>query len=942
MEDKVGRLERLRELVRAVDSGELDLEDCREELEELAEDRYAPVVSLLLLHDVRRRYEAGEIDASAALSIAQEQADRFPALSVSFLNCALYSLALERGLDALGYAALSRLKAGSLEGEVDFHKVPEWEKLLQTLLERLPDNEEPFSARNYLEGADEHLKDHFLAQQITDDLVCPEDEEERGEWTSFILGRLDRLSPLLVSMLDDLLRLNFIKPRELPKGMDVLIRLVGCLESLETLPTLLTCLGACVGDPLNEAVLALARLGRRYPEEVSSRLREFAEKEENHEVLPPAVDALGLLWEIPGNLDFLQGMLARYEAGPEGENHLFRFLVHALLSSGEPAAVRAVVAALEDHRRELDPESISFAEDYLEHYRDIRLGPRLDEILEDKPEDFLGRPRSGLLRERRRTLTLMREDVLARGLEREAAMLSLDMVEFLLRKGRNEPCPCGSGLKFKKCCRPRLEELRESLRKGEEGSRQRKPFTWLMDKLVRYSMKPSIQAERMAALQEFLEPLGRSWFDEEAVYAGVSEEDFFEEWFLLSRPLKRSGKAVVQEMLEAEGRELEPSLKALLQGLASSRFSVFEVREVVPGSELLLRDMFRGEDVRVRERTASRLLVKWDLLVTRVGRVGDHHEMMGLTLPVPRHYLEKLEAFVERSCGEHQREGRVRDMDEFLQTRGHLLFQQVMHLYLTEPRPLGITPEGDEFTLCTATFDISDAEEAARRLAAHPYIQDEGTKKGIRSFSWFLSRELEDELRRGDHVGPQDGARTFSASPKEMAEDQVHAEAKRGNVMRCLGFLELRGKRLVFRTQSLPRLEVGKRELLTVLDGVAVHRADSIEDQEALLGKAWRGRNAMPDAEGPRLSQAEGSLPPEVLEKAYAEIFERTYGNWLDEPLPYLGGRTPREAAKTDEGRRLVDRLPKDYENRAERDRGAGKPAYDFSRFRQELDVWPE
>jgi hypothetical protein len=106
-------------------------------------------------------------------------------------------------------------------------------------------------------------------------------------------------------------------------------------------------------------------------------------------------------------------------------------------------------------------------------------------------------------------------------------------------------------------------------------------------------------------------------------------------------------------------------------------------------------------------------------------------------------------------------------MDEFLQTRGHLLFQQVMHLYLTEPRPVGITPEGDEFTLCTATFDISDAEEAARRLAAHPYIQDEGTKKGIRSFSWFLSRELEDELRRGDHVGPQDGARTFAPAPRK-------------------------------------------------------------------------------------------------------------------------------------------------------------------------------
>ena len=31
------------------------------------------------------------------------------------------------------------------------------------------------------------------------------------------------------------------------------------------------------------------------------------------------------------------------------------------------------------------------------------------------------------------------------------------------RAGRNEPCPCGSGKKFKKCCLPKYEEARASL-----------------------------------------------------------------------------------------------------------------------------------------------------------------------------------------------------------------------------------------------------------------------------------------------------------------------------------------------------------------------------------------------------------------------------------------------------------------------------------------------
>jgi hypothetical protein len=31
------------------------------------------------------------------------------------------------------------------------------------------------------------------------------------------------------------------------------------------------------------------------------------------------------------------------------------------------------------------------------------------------------------------------------------------------RAGRNEPCPCGSGKKFKKCCHPKYEEARKNL-----------------------------------------------------------------------------------------------------------------------------------------------------------------------------------------------------------------------------------------------------------------------------------------------------------------------------------------------------------------------------------------------------------------------------------------------------------------------------------------------
>jgi hypothetical protein len=58
-------------------------------------------------------------------------------------------------------------------------------------------------------------------------------------------------------------------------------------------------------------------------------------------------------------------------------------------------------------------------------------------------------------------------------------------------------------------------------------------------------------------------------------------------------------------------------------------------------------------------------------------------------------------------------------------------------------------------------------------------------------------------------------------------------------------------------------------------------------------------------------------LPPEVI----AELEERMIRQWLDESIPALGGLTPREAAKTPEGRELLadlfDYIARDQGRRA-------------------------
>jgi hypothetical protein len=116
--------------------------------------------------------------------------------------------------------------------------------------------------------------------------------------------------------------------------------------------------------------------------------------------------------------------------------------------------------------------------------------------------------------------------------------------------------------------------------------------------------------------------------------------------------------------------------------------------------------------------------------------------------------------------------------------------------------------------------------------------------------------------------------------------------------------------------------------MIEALAGAAVrYRATSYED----VGQAMKR---------PPASAAEASqVPPEIEAAVIAEFYEQHYRRWLDEPIPALGGRTPRQAASLESARPQLVALLKSMENRADRERRAGRPAYDFSRMWGELGL---
>jgi hypothetical protein len=104
--------------------------------------------------------------------------------------------------------------------------------------------------------------------------------------------------------------------------------------------------------------------------------------------------------------------------------------------------------------------------------------------------------------------------------------------------------------------------------------------------------------------------------------------------------------------------------------------------------------------------------------------------------------------------------------------------------------------------------------------------------------------------------------------------------------------------RLVVEVDSDQRLERLRRRLETI-PGVAFERSSPVEEADF-----HPSRSAPP---------APVDADPEMLAAAQAMIHDH-YMGWIDEAIPALGGRTPREAVRTPDGRRKVEDLIRSFE----------------------------
>ncbi len=460
------------------------------------------------------------------------------------------------------------------------------------------------------------------------------------------------------------------------------------------------------------------------------------------------------------------------------------------------------------------------------------------------------------------------------------------------KPGRNEPCPCGSGRKYKHCHGGAGDADSEHRAADSHAMAVTRVLEWLFSR------------HRNAAQTAIAELLFRDLWPEDGPDPEEVDEDLISmivvnvnEWFLAEGQIEVGGRwrDVHEYALGSRGPALSAKQRALISQLAATPLRLYTVTQVRRGEGLTLVDALDPESapVVVRERMGSETMTPGLLLGCRVLQRDDGFELSGAIYPFPMLgapvAIEALSALLEADIHPEDR------AYEF----GFAIMREWLRQLLD---PVGL-PELVDVRTGDPLLFVTD----------HYRIDDEIALVGALDSSA--------ELQRGDEAW----VRTVEVDDGTV---RLGASIERGT----------RADRLTvfYRTQ---RMADDGRTWFEALAGASVeYLTREVSDPGALVERARAARTAP----APQTA-ADLGVSPEALSQAIEQALRNTYANWVDEPIPALHGKSPREAMRTPTGLERVKGLLRSYEEgEAQSATQAGRNAISYRFLWDALRIEPD
>jgi hypothetical protein len=449
-----------------------------------------------------------------------------------------------------------------------------------------------------------------------------------------------------------------------------------------------------------------------------------------------------------------------------------------------------------------------------------------------------------------------------------------------MKIGRNDPCPCGSGKKYKKCCLGKAAISVDLLwrRLGEAHDR-------LVSDLMKYAHSAFGPDGLAEALEEFL-----LWPDEEATRE-VPEyhEELFYPWFLFNwiyepelaeTQLEVPEETTIAKSYARKHKHRPESLEArLIEETSENPFSFYEVIECQPGKGYRLKDILRGDIYNVFEKLGSENAHPGDILFARVIQIDQVAMLIGCgsVLIAPQYKPELIKFRKQLTKADKSISPAI--LNEYDAEIRELYFN--IYNAMMQPPELRNT-DGDPISFHTIYYQIDSPEVAFDRLKSLSVVESE--------------EELRDEAELDEHGHIIQVAIPWSR--KEFKQSKAFDNT-------ILGWIKIEGRQLKIEVNSAQRAEAIRKEVKKRLKKNALYKTTEIKSVESTLADASAEKRSsdIGSDENKNLMQH-----PEVRQQI-GEMVTAHWEDWVDQKIPALEGKTPREAVKTSDGRESVEAL---------------------------------
>lgn len=426
------------------------------------------------------------------------------------------------------------------------------------------------------------------------------------------------------------------------------------------------------------------------------------------------------------------------------------------------------------------------------------------------------------------------------------------------KTGRNDPCPCGSGKKYKQCCLLNTHEA-ATTKKGHDGAigravdwlmtRHRKAVTQAMDKML-FDGLSNEEQDRLESLD------AETW---QGIQINATEWLIAEGQILIGGEYRR----VSDVLLGIGGPLFTVDQRRWIEQLSERPMRLYDVTDVIPGQQMTLCDALdtSAAPIVAQEKSGSQASLIGTQLGARLMEVDGHYELSGGAYPFSRLAGNAVLAHIKEAgsqLGKHPA-----DLPGFMIRRKWL--EQFI-------RPMEMpvfmdTRTGTPILLITDHYRVKDWGSLAQALAAKKDVD------GDRVSGWSRLQKCSDGLTRAiSSINIGEGPDRIELFHK------TQDEADRG------------------------------RKWFEKLAGNSVEFAGRVvSDPKGMMKN-------MPTGKVRKTFPGSTELPPDAVADLIEQTIRRMYANWPDEPLAALGGETPRQSLATPAGLERVKGLLRSYE----------------------------